>query len=133
MSTIGGPGGIGGPKGPQDPSGASENEAVGGGDGADVEIQDVSGARGARDVSEVREVASDPAIAQARGPASSSDIAALSAEIAAGRLTPQEAIDRLVADMAGPELDEATRADMREVLTDLIANDPHLSALVGRI
>lgn len=133
MSTIGGPGGIGGPKGPQDPSGASENDAVGGGDGAEVEIQDVAGARSARDVAEVREVASDPAIAQASGAASASNIEAMFAEVAAGRLTPQEAIDRLVEATAGPELDAATRADMREVLTDLIANDPHLSALVGRI
>jgi hypothetical protein len=105
MSTIGGPGGIGGPQGPGGPDGPSE-------------IDDVSG-----------EVAVDPAAeATATG-----DLQALAAEVAAGRLTPHEAIDRLVEATAGPGLDAAERAELRELLTDLVANDPHLGGLAGRI
>ena len=58
---------------------------------------------------------------------------ALSAEVAAGRLTPREAIDRLVEATAGPELDASERAELREMLTDLVANDPYLGALASRV
>ncbi|MBA2544814.1 MAG: hypothetical protein H0V17_34535 [Deltaproteobacteria bacterium] len=57
----------------------------------------------------------------------------LAAEIAAGNLSPGEAIDRLVEATAGPELDAAERAELRELLTDLVANDPYLGGLAGRV
>lgn len=105
MSSIGGPGGIGGPKGPGpiDPNAGP---------------------------TEIGEVAETPrATATEHAP----DIDALSAEVAAGRLTPREAIDRLVDATAGPELGPAERAELRELLTDLVANDPYLGALAGRV
>jgi hypothetical protein len=105
MSTIGGPGGIGGPKGPVGPEGPSE-------------IDDVAG---------------DAPVEQAQGTARASDVEALAAEVAAGRLTQREAIDRLVDATAGPGLGAAERAELRELLTDLVANDPYLGGLVGRI
>lgn len=105
MSTIGGPGGIGGPKGPDGPDGLPE-------------IDDVAG---------------EAAIEQAPATAATGDVEALAAEVAAGRLTPHEAIDRLVEAAAGPGLDATARAELRELLTDLVTNDPHLGALVGRI
>jgi hypothetical protein len=105
MSTIGGPGGVGGPKGPDGPEGPSE-------------IDDVAG---------------DAPVEHAQGVNTASGLDALAAEIAAGRLTPREAIDRLVEATAGPGLDAAERAELRELLTDLVAHDPHLGALVGRI
>ena len=105
MTTIGGPGGIGGPKGPGGPDGPPE-------------IDDVAG---------------DVPVEQAQGTSRTSDVEALSAEVAAGRLTQREAIDRLVEATAGPGLDAAERAELRELLTDLIANDPYLGSLVGRI
>lgn len=108
MSTIGGPGGIGGPKGPG---------GVDGSDGPD----DIEGAAGA-----------ERADATAATGATS-DIDALAAEVAAGRITRQEAIDRLVEATAGPELGAAERAELRELLTDLVANDPYLGALANRI
>jgi hypothetical protein len=61
------------------------------------------------------------------------DVRPIADEIAAGRLTPREAIDRLVDATAGPGLGAAERAELRALLTDVIANDPVLGALVGRI
>jgi len=115
MTTIGGPGGIHGPKGPTGPDGAPA-------------IDDASDVGRAADVGEVANIG---------GVRELGDIQALTAEIAAGRLTPREAIDRMVdrmvATTAGPGLGAAERADLRELLTDLVANDPVLGALIGRI
>jgi hypothetical protein len=109
MSGIGGPGGVGGPKGPSGPSGP---------DGPD-DIDDVA------DVSDV---------APTDSAASTGSIDKLAADIAAGRLTPQQAVDRLVDEIAGTQaLDASQRAELREMMADLIANDPNLAALVGRI
>lgn len=108
MSSIGGPGGIGGPKGPRGPDDL---------DGPD----DVAPTRDAR-----------PAAA-AQTAAPTGDIDALAAEVAAGRLTPREAIDRLVDATAGEELDPAERAELREMLVELIANDPYLGSLANRV
>ena len=59
---------------------------------------------------------------------------AIAADVAAGKMTPQEAVDRMVDEIAGHEdLAAADRAELRELLADLVANDPYLSSLVGRI
>ncbi len=114
MSTIGGPGGIGGPKGPGGPGGPEGLDGPDGPDGPDeLDAPDASAA---------------PDAARAAG-----DLDALAAEVAAGRLSPHEAIERLVDATAGPELGAAERAELREILTDLVANDPHLAALAGRL
>lgn len=57
----------------------------------------------------------------------------LAADIAAGKLSPQDAIDRLVDATAGPELGATERAELRELLGDLVANDPYLSSLINRV
>jgi hypothetical protein len=111
MSTIGGPGGIGGPKGPKGPD-ASDGPA--GPEGPD-----------AADGPDLAAPASDAA--------ATTMIDKLAADIAAGHMSPREAIDRLVDATAGPELDAAERAELRELLTDLVANDPYLSGLGGRV
>jgi hypothetical protein len=109
MSGIGGPGGVGGPKGPGGPQGPE----------------------GPDDVSDAGEV-SGPG--KAEHAASAGKLDALAADLAAGRLTPQQAVDRLVDEIAGTQtLDASERAELRELMADLIANDPNLAALVGRI
>ena len=109
MSGIGGPGGVGGPKGPGGPQGPDD-------------VSDVHDASEVRDVGEVA------------GTAPTGNIDALAADIAAGKITPQQAVDRLVDEIAGTQqLAESERAELREMMTDLIANDPNLAALVGRI
>src|SRR6476646_7358720 len=109
MSGIGGPGGVGGPKGPGGPTGP---------DGPD-DVHDAS------EVGDVTDVA---------GTAPAGNIDKLAADIAAGRLTPQQAVDRLVDEIAGTQQLGATeRAELKEMMQDLIANDPNLAALVGRI
>jgi hypothetical protein len=127
MTTIGGPGGIHGPKGPggstpTDPTDASDassgpvaNDVTG-----DTKAADVGALGGADEVG--RATAADLGAVQA-----------LAAEVAAGKLTPREAIDRMVAATADPGLGAAERAELRALLTDLVANDPVLGALVGRI
>ena len=107
----GGPGGVDGPKGPAGPDGPPELEEL-------DELVDLTG---------------DAPVEQPRGAAGASDIEALAAEVAAGRLTQREALDRLVEATAGPGLDAAERAELRELLTDLVANDPYLGGMVGRI
>ena len=109
MSTIGGPGGIGGPKGPGGPG-------------------DVDGAGETGDVGDVADV--DTAGATERvGP---SELDALASDLAAGKLTPREAIDQLLA-KAGVGLPQAQQAELRELITDLVANDPYLARLAGRV
>ncbi|MDB4955822.1 MAG: hypothetical protein JWO36_3391 [Myxococcales bacterium] len=111
MSSVGGPGGIGGPKGPGGPEGA----------------------QGADDVADVGELGGDTVIDRTTGIAAS-DIDAIAGEIAAGRLTPHEAVEKLVDQIAGTDQLGATdRAELREMITDLVANDPYLASLVGRV
>ncbi len=113
MSTIGGPGGIGGPKGPQGP------DAPEGPDGP--------GETGAPSES----VAASATGVKATGDA---NLDAIASDIAAGKLTPREAVDKLVDQMAGTDvLEPADRAELREMMADLVANDPHLQGLLGRI
>jgi hypothetical protein len=110
MSSIGGPGGIGGPKGPNAPPGP---------DGPDA----------ADDVAEVAQPKAEAA--QGVGQA---DLDAIASDVAAGKLTPREAVDRLVDQIAGSDvLDPADRAELREIMSDLVANDPHLQGLIGRV
>jgi len=111
MSTIGGPGGIGGPKGPKGPDAS---------DGAD-DVTDVAGGTAA------------DATQSAQG-VGQADIDEIASDVAAGKLTPREAVDRLVDQIAGTDvLDPADRAELREIMSDLVANDPHLQSLLGRV
>ncbi|HSD86679.1 MAG TPA: hypothetical protein VLB44_04165 [Kofleriaceae bacterium] len=114
MSPIGGtggPGGIGGPKGPGGPEGPDDLDEVG--DVADVGTAGIGGATAAR---------------------AAGGLEAMASEIAAGRLTPREAVDKLVDEIAGTDqLGAGERAELRELLSDLVANDPYLQSLVGRV
>src|SRR5262245_6923185 len=85
------------------------------------------------DPSEIDALADDEAVGATGSGAPAPAIDALAADIAAGRLTRSEAIDRLVEATAGPGLDAAQRAELRELLNDLVANDPHLRDVIGRI
>jgi hypothetical protein len=114
MSTMGGPGGINGPKGSDGPRA----------------IDDASELPDTQPAATATAAAAAPALA-------TTDLEALAAEVAAGRLTRGEAIDRVIDQMteamAGPGLDADARAELRELLSDLVANDPYLDALAGRI
>ena len=116
-SGISGAGGAGGPKGPSGPadvSAAEEPEAT-------VEAGTPLEVHAAR--------------AAAAGGVDTGGIDQIAADLDAGRITGREALDRLI-DEAVPgemELDEAERAELREAMAELIANDPHLAALAARI
>lgn len=108
MSSIGGPGGIGGPKGPSGPDGPEGPDDVG-------------------------DVGADAGVDAARAARAAGELEAMANEIAAGKLTAREAVDKLVDEIAGTDqLGSAERAELREMLTDLVANDPYLQSLVGR-
>jgi hypothetical protein len=111
MSTIGGPGGIGGPSGPSRPDGPDELDGLSGTDAAGA-----AGAAGA-----------------ASAAVGTSDLDVLAAEVAAGRLSPREAIDQLVEATATPELSAGERAELRELLSELVASDPFFASLSGRV
>jgi hypothetical protein len=114
MSTIGGPGGIGGPKGPKGPDGPDSTDGP--------------------DTSSGPDKLSGTDAASATGATGQADIDAIASDIAAGKLTPREAVDKLVDQIAGTDvLDPADRAELREMMADLVANDPHLQGLLGRI
>lgn len=58
---------------------------------------------------------------------------ALAGAVQAGQLTPHAATHALVEDIAaGGEFDPTRRAELVELLTDLVTNDPYLAARVGR-
>jgi hypothetical protein len=108
MSSIGGPSGIGGPKGPGGPDGADGPDGPDGPGSADAP-DDVGAAQ------------------------RTSDIDVLAAEVAAGRLSPREAIDQLVEATATPDLSAAERAELRELLSEIVANDPYFASVGGRV
>jgi hypothetical protein len=111
VSTIGGPGGVGGPKGP---GGVDHTDDVGGAD----EVAGGERAEGAE---------------RAAG-AAPTRFDGIAADIAAGKLTPHEAVERMVDEIAGhQDLAAADRAELRELLADLVANDPYLASLIGQI
>lgn len=130
MSAIGGPGGIGGPKGPSGPGGPEQLDDVEGAD-AGRGLDGPSGPAGANGA----EAATAGQAAQAAASTSATaDLDRIAADLSAGRLTPHEAVDQLVAGLVDTEtLPAADRAELRELMTDLLASDPHLSALVGRL
>ena len=109
MSPIGGaggPGGVGGPKGPDGPD----------------------------DVDDVADVGSDSSVSSATAAKAAGGLEAMASEIAAGRMTPREAVDKLVDEIAGTDqLGAGERAELRELLSDLVENDPYLQSLVGRV
>lgn len=107
MSGITGSGGPGGPKGPSGPD-------LGGPD--EVEPGDAGGAVAAHGTSGIADA----------------NIDQIAADLDAGRITGREALDRLIDEAVG-QVDAADRAELREVMADLIANDPHLAALAARI
>nr|MDQ3365426.1 hypothetical protein [Myxococcota bacterium] len=96
-------------------------------------VDATAGADAASGAEAARGVAADAGIERMSGAMRSGEIEAMSAEVAAGRLTAREAIEQLVDAAAGPELDAAERADLRELLTDLVANDPYLGGLANRV
>jgi hypothetical protein len=106
--SVGGPSGIGGPKGPGGPTGPDAP------DGPDA----AEGVSSAQTVEHAENTA---------------DIDRLAAEVAAGKLTPREAIDQLVEATATPDLSAAERAELRELLSDLVANDPYFGGLANRV
>jgi hypothetical protein len=103
MSSIGGPGGVDGPKGPSGPDGAFAPD-------------ELSGAQSAGRSEAAR----------------AGEFERIAADIAAGRITPQQAVEQMVDHLVGTQaLDPAHRAELRAMLVDLVASDPYLAALLG--
>lgn len=108
MSPIGGaggPGGVGGPKGPDGPD----------------------------DLDDVADVGTESSVSSTTAAKAAGGLEAMASEIAAGKLTPREAVDKIVDEIAGTDqLGAGERAELRELLSDLVENDPYLQSLVGR-
>ena len=114
MSPIGGaggPGGVGGPKGPGGPDGPDDVD----------------------DAGDVADVGTDSSVSSTTAAKAAGGLEAMASEIAAGKLTPREAVDKIVDEIAGTDqLGASERAELRELLSDLVENDPYLASLVGR-
>jgi hypothetical protein len=121
----GGPGGAGGAGGPGSPG------SIDGADEAEAAVE--SGAP--LEVHAARPAAAGGAAAGTGAVGGTSAIDRIAADLDAGRISGREALDRLI-DEAVPdeaELGPADRAELREAMLELIANDPHLQALAARI
>lgn len=99
--------GIKGPTGPGGPTGPLGPEDVG-----DTGSADAAGAATRTD-----------------GAAAADPMVALAADLDAGRISPDEALARLLDDGLGPELDPAQRAELEGLFADLLATDPYLAGL----
>ncbi len=118
--------GINGPGGPTSPAGAA-----GPTDGA-ASTDGVADSSATSFADQVRSASPEPTTTTTTtGSAGSVD--ALAAEISAGRMTPSQAVDVLLDQTAGPDLPVQQRAQLRELLTDMLANDPHFAQLMGRV
>jgi hypothetical protein len=142
MTTIGGPGGIGGPDGPTGPDGAGSAHA-------DDAIAEAIGDDAAADPLHGPARAALPGTAPVgpvgtvgpAGPAALAGIdrlaADLAADLAAARVTAHEAtralIEHVIETTEGAAIDATARAELRQLLTDLVAHDPYLGGLVRRI
>jgi hypothetical protein len=81
----------------------------------------------------VADVGSDSTVSSATAAKAAGGLEAMASEIAAGRLTPREAVDKIVDEIAGSDqLGAGERAELRELLSDLVENDPYLQSLAGR-
>jgi len=73
----------------------------------------------------------------AEGAAAADPVRSVAADLRAGRITPEQAVDRLVESTVsrriGAQAPEAVRARLRASLVDLLAHDPHLADLVKRL
>lgn len=122
MTGVGGPGGVG-PKGPiSDPAAADAADEAGG-----SEATSASTATSSASSSSQASAAQRASLA-----AGLHGMDALAGEISAGRLTPKQAIDYLV-DAAGVGLAPEEQTQLRELLGDLFANDPHLKSLIDQL
>lgn len=121
MSGVGGPGGVG-PKGPVD--------------GTGISAEATSIADSQRPTAAERSLATEHAQAAAQvgaaERASLRGVDALASELSAGRITPRQALDALV-EAAGADLGPTERAELREILGELLANDPHLRSLTSSL
>ncbi len=119
MTSIGGAGGPGGIGGAKPPGGVDEAAQVG----------DVGDTAGVADTTEASPVGLAHTAASRLQPGA---LDALAHDLATGRLTPHEAIERLVA-QAGAGLPQLDQVELRELLDDLVANDPYLGSLAKRL
>jgi hypothetical protein len=112
-SGIGGAGGPSGPGGPGGPSGPGP-----------VDPADRAEDAGASDA------AGQASATEGSGSIDTDAIAQLAADLDAGRITPEQAMAKLVDDsVAG--LPPAEQAELRGMMEEMIANDPYLSGLLG--
>ena len=119
MSGINGPGGPTSPSGPAGPT----DSAAAADSAADTSATNFA--------DQVRSASANSTTAATTSAPSSVDT--LATEISAGRMTPNQAIEVLLDQAAGPDLPVEQRAQLRELLTDMLANDPHFAELTRRI
>jgi hypothetical protein len=112
-SGIDRPGGPGGPSGTGSPTGPA---------GADDPADVVRAAGGDRAGQAVGVGGLDRA-------AGADPMVALAAELDAGRISPDQALARLLDEGLGADLDPAQRAELEELFSELLANDPYLAGL----
>lgn len=106
---ITGPGGAGGPRAPDaaDATSATESsERVGASMAAEVE--------------------------RLRGAAAPTELSTIAADLDAGKITGDEALARLVSGL-GLDLGELDGAELRALMSDLLASDPYLAGLAARL
>lgn len=98
-----------------------------GGPGGSGPVDPTKGVDGAADAGAVEGA---DAVETPAAPGATDPIAQLAADLDAGRITPEQAMARLVDDsVAG--LPPSEQAELRGMMEDLIASDPYLSGILG--
>jgi hypothetical protein len=123
-SGITGSGGAGGAGGPRGPNGPGDADAPG----------EAGEATEAGEVRPLDLAAAGPAgPAGSVGPVATDSVDRIAADLDAGRISGREALDRLIDEAVPGELAGADRTELRALMADLIAHDPHLQRLAARI
>ena len=112
--------------GPIGPSGSS-------GIGDVAEAGDVGDVADVGDAGDVADVGGATGVAGTSAAAATAEIQELAAAVDAGAVSPGAALEQLLENSLSTDLNATQRAELRELVTDLAASDPHLASLLARL
>ena len=85
------------------------------------------------ELADVQKSSASSSASAATGVAGNDPLAALAADLSAGKISPHQALERLIDSTMHEGLSAADRSDLRAMITDLADNDPYLKSLLGQL
>ena len=98
-----------------------------------AEAGEVAELTGGRDVGELAATSAGRQVDGAAAVGAARDVEQLAAAIDAGSVSPSAALEQLIDGSISSDLSAAQRAELRELVIDLAASDPHLASLLARL